>query len=722
MTTIPKRPLEIFYSYAPKDEVLREKLENHLGALKQQGLITDWHHRQLLPGTERRMRVDRHLTTASIILLLISPDFISSDYCYSNEMARALEQHNTGKARIIPIILRPTDYEGTPFESFQMLPLNGKPVTDWRSRDRAFLDIVKGIKRVIEDIYAASEQDTILDTASQEYCHTLYEHWKTLDFKGILLNRNQPIGIPLLDVFVLPSVFVDTNEGTAFPREDIEEYVSLQEGYAPVAHGQKHDTFVLKQREERKGRDDAHTLPFQTSPSLRNTQRTLRKEDIETVLAKHRRLVLLGNPGSGKSTLLRYLLLLFAHNDRTFATVFPAIAQEDLSLPLYLPLASYADAWRHYAPGERSLEQFLERYLHENYLGSYSNLIKRQLSRGKVLLLFDGLDEIPDASLRLQIVRQVEMFTQAYPLNRFLITSRIVGYRDAVLSPSAGYHTDVLADFDEEQIHCFLQHWCPSYERWVKGTTDQLFLHHLATKEAKAIFQSVQSKPAVRKLAGNPLLLTILALLQRQGINLPAHRVELYDLCVMTLLDTWGKTKGMKTTTYFTKHELIKILRPLAFWMHEHPAIGAIPEGELVEQVVKQLLERKITRHEDEAIKLAEEFLQKVRGETGVLVERGEKRYGFLHLTFEEYLAAGELEQREDRNDFIKAHLHDPRWREVILLTIGISGILHHNERIATTLVRQAILEAASPFDHWLHRDLLLAGMCLADDVGIDME
>jgi len=99
-----------------------------------------------------------------------------------------------------------------------------------------------------------------------------------------------------------------------------------------------------------------------------------------------------------------------------------------------------------------------------------------------------------------------------------------------------------------------------------------------------------------------------------------------------------------------------------------------------------------------------------VRGETGILIERGKKRYGFLHLTFEEYLAAGELEQREDCKDFIKAHLHDSRWREVIQLTVGIPGILQHNERVATELVRSAILEAESPFEHWLHRDLLLAG------------
>src|ERR1700745_3871498 len=115
------------------------------------------------------------------------------------------------------------------------------------------------------------------------------------------------------------------------------------------------------------------------------------------------------------------MMLLLAQDNKQFFTVFPSIAEEKLAIPLYLPLSYYADAWCHYAPGERSLERFLEHYLRENYLGAYCDTIKRQLVRGTVLLLLDGLDEIPDASLRIQIVRQVEMFTQSYPTNRFII-------------------------------------------------------------------------------------------------------------------------------------------------------------------------------------------------------------------------------------------------------------------------------------------------------------
>ncbi len=353
------------------------------------------------------------------------------------------------------------------------------------------------------------------------------------------------------------------------------------------------------------------------------------------------------------------------------------------------------------------------------YLGAYSNFIRQQLEQGSVFFLLDGLDEIADASLRIQIVRQIETFTRAYPKNRFIVTSRIVAYKEAQLA--ADYQPYTLADFSEQQIRTFTQQWCLAYECWVKGTMDSQHLRDAALKESEKLFQATQRNPGVNRLAVNPLLLTILALIQRQGIQLPDHRIELYDLCATTLIDTWVNTRESATrqAPHFSKNELVKILRPLAFWMHEHPQVGAIPESELTEQIVKQLLERRITRDEVEAAKRAEQFLATVRGQTGILVERGKQRYGFLHQTFEEYFAARELETRRNRNDFIKQYLHSSRWQEAIRLTASAVGVLQANEKGVTEIVEEVILKAESPFEEWLHRDLLFAGYCLADDVGV---
>ncbi len=119
-------PLTFFYSYAHEDEELRDELEKHLSLLQRQGLITTWHDRCIAPGTDWVHEIDAHLEAASIILLLIIPDFLASDYCYDVEVQRALERHTCGEARVIPIIVRPVDWHSAPFGHLQCLPRDGK--------------------------------------------------------------------------------------------------------------------------------------------------------------------------------------------------------------------------------------------------------------------------------------------------------------------------------------------------------------------------------------------------------------------------------------------------------------------------------------------------------------------------------------------------------------------------------------------------------------------
>lgn len=144
-------PLTLFYSYAYEDETLRNELEKHLSLLQRKGLIATWHDRQIVPGTDWAQAIDTHLNTASVILLLISPDFFASDYCYSIEMQRALERHEANEARVIPILLRPVDWKEAPFRHLQALPTNAKPITSWSNQDEAFADLAAGIRRAIQE-------------------------------------------------------------------------------------------------------------------------------------------------------------------------------------------------------------------------------------------------------------------------------------------------------------------------------------------------------------------------------------------------------------------------------------------------------------------------------------------------------------------------------------------------------------------------------------------
>ena len=144
--------IEVFFSYAYEDEALRDQLAKHLKEMQRQGLIRQWHDRQIGAGKEREGEIDRHLNNAQIILLLVSVDFIASDNRFDKEIKRAMERHQKGEARIIPVILRPVDLKGLPFSQLQALPTNRKPITTWSNQEEAFLDIAKGIRAVVEEI------------------------------------------------------------------------------------------------------------------------------------------------------------------------------------------------------------------------------------------------------------------------------------------------------------------------------------------------------------------------------------------------------------------------------------------------------------------------------------------------------------------------------------------------------------------------------------------
>ncbi len=146
-----KVPLNLFISYAHEDEPLLRQLESHLIPLRRQKLVADWHDRRIIPGDDRAQKIDEHLETASIILLLVSSDFLASDYRYESEMQRALQRHQRSEARVIPIILRPCDWQDAPFARLQALPHDGKAVTKWDNQDEAFQDVARGLRRVITE-------------------------------------------------------------------------------------------------------------------------------------------------------------------------------------------------------------------------------------------------------------------------------------------------------------------------------------------------------------------------------------------------------------------------------------------------------------------------------------------------------------------------------------------------------------------------------------------
>ncbi len=145
----------VFFSYAHADEALRDQLEKQLSLLKRQGVIDVWHDRRIGAGQDFAHEIDRHIETDDIILLLVSPDFLDSDYCYDKEMTRAMQRHEAGDAIVIPVILRACDWHGAPFGKLNAIPPDGKPVTQYPDRDQALFEVAKALRSAAERVNEA---------------------------------------------------------------------------------------------------------------------------------------------------------------------------------------------------------------------------------------------------------------------------------------------------------------------------------------------------------------------------------------------------------------------------------------------------------------------------------------------------------------------------------------------------------------------------------------
>jgi hypothetical protein len=150
-------PYEVFISYAHEDRALLMELKAHIRILQWLNLISTWHDSDISAGGDWEQHIMLHLNSAQIILLLVSADFMNSDFCYSIEMQQAIQRHDADQARVIPIILRPVYWRGAPFDKLQALPDQATPVTRWSTHDDAFENVVRGIVNAIEDLQRKSK-------------------------------------------------------------------------------------------------------------------------------------------------------------------------------------------------------------------------------------------------------------------------------------------------------------------------------------------------------------------------------------------------------------------------------------------------------------------------------------------------------------------------------------------------------------------------------------
>lgn len=152
------KPVDVFLCYSHQDELLKDELIVHLSQLQRQGKIFLWQDQAIEAGVVWDAEVKRRVESANVILCLVTPCFLASDYCFENELQRAMQRHDEGSALVIPIIMKPCDWQETPFRKIQALPKNAKPITTWEDRDEALLDVVKGIRRTVSALISKSSK------------------------------------------------------------------------------------------------------------------------------------------------------------------------------------------------------------------------------------------------------------------------------------------------------------------------------------------------------------------------------------------------------------------------------------------------------------------------------------------------------------------------------------------------------------------------------------
>ena len=492
-----------------------------------------------------------------------------------------------------------------------------------------------------------------LTAAARHYLDYVQDKHQHLNFKGMGIFDKIPLKLPLLELYVPLKARLE------LPPDD-------------------------------KARDGAWTLAGR-KPEAEEAER-LRLGEPQPVLDLLRAqdgLVILGDPGAGKTTFLKYLALQLAAGQ-------PAGLGLGERLPILVPLSGYANALEEH---DIRLDDYIARFFHQ--LGGdwpVQDLLTDALERGTGLVLLDGLDEVARVELRHLVVERVCDFYLAHKRggNKFVITSRIIGYKE-VRPTAQGLAECTLVDFNDAEIAEFVERWTLALETQAQGDTGTARAD--AQAERLGLLAAVQHNPGVRQLAANPLLLTILALMKRQGVTLPERRVELYAAYVNTLLSSWNRVRGLgrPPSRDLDPVQTMKVLAPLALWMHRaNPGVGLVKR----EDLRRELEAIYQTRGETEVDLKARQFIQDLRHHAGLLLERGPGEFGFIHLTFEEYLSAVALAlaHQGDGKAIALALLPtigEPAWREVARLTVGYVGFIQQMDKVADDILLNLVANPA---------------------------
>ena len=407
-----------------------------------------------------------------------------------------------------------------------------------------------------------------------------------------------------------------------------------------------------------------------------NTQLDLRQERLgeergktfapEEALRRFRHMVVLGDPGAGKTTMLKYVCLLAAKGKGSGLPDFP----------IFITLNRFAKE-----EGVDLLDFIVAETSHRYGLKSGRSFVEECLDDGSALLLLDGLDETSvgsaeqaDEAYR-HTVGEINKLSTRFPKAPVIVTSRRAGWRGQ-LSPT--FSVAEVLDFSANDVRQFVENW---FGR--------------KSEQARNLQLRLSEQAQLQELAANPLLLSLIAIVFEQDLELPERRAKLYERCVHVLLTEWDAHRGIKRQSLFTADRKRDLLEDVALHFH-HRGHRYFSKDALLEVVSSYLPTIDLEASQAEAI------LEEITDQHGLLKEQAIDWYGFLHLTLQEYFSALSID-RAGRLELALANANNPWWEEVILLLAGMS-------KDASPLLHAILAET----DDIFHSRLILAGRCLA--------
>ena len=404
-----------------------------------------------------------------------------------------------------------------------------------------------------------------------------------------------------------------------------------------------------------------------------------------------RGIVILGDPGSGKTTHLKRLLLWALSKDHETIGLPAGI------IPVFLPLRELKSS---------NIKNFIHHCMADAGLEMTREFTDRLLDHHPVLLLFDGLDEIQNTTLRVEAVRNISRFMTGRSNLYAAVTCRFAGYT-ATARLDNEFMELHLRPLTRDQAQEFIRTWYRLVE--TADNKDLSQARDLAGKKANDLIENLSSNDfragRVFEMTRNPLLLTNICLVHRDGGRLPKTRGKLYKAAMDVLLEFWRGSRGVEVRIGADLGR--RVLQPVALWMHQKENRIRASADELA-PVLEEALEKVRWPYG-----FARDFLRMVRDDTGLLTGWGSSTYGFMHLGFQEYLAACQIRSLSFEDDTVLAQLAEhwgqSWWQEVILLLVG----LEEPSRFKAFITQVVKLPAFS-------NDPDMAEHCLEDAAEID--